>query len=336
MKPNIFLCNAYCQEDYFSQSLAYILNLFPTIGQSLLNRIAVLAEQPFGFFGDFQGCEFVGHEFQEDHLLSKPDLKITCQERVLYFENKLESPLSLNQMERHALLTQGDSYSNIVFVSNIQHKCSQLKNLSGYLCPAAADHFLWADFLPVFSIANRKNSLSDRILSDFHKALRANGMIGRTIYGAKDNLYSVGSDACHLALTQLWKVMNEIGFKLTKKIQREMTIRAYPVKHQAYPLLNPRFIPTAIGFSEELDREFLQIVVYSKNDPNEFDKQLATFQSTVNCMYIPATFKNSTDYNLHGDFLIPLFFKGKGRTSEIDFDALRQPLKTILDFWKQL
>ena len=334
MKPNLFLFNTYCPEDYFSRSLAYILNLFPTIAQGLLRRIAVLAEQPHNFFGEFQGCEFVGHEFPNDHWVSKPDLKITCQKRSLFFENKLKSPLSLDQMQRHSLLTQDNSDSNLIFVSNIQHECPQLKTLSGYLYPTTADHYLWADFLPIFSIANKKNSLADRILSDFHMALRANGMIGRTISGTKDNLYTVGSDACHLALRQLWDVMHELGFMLTKKISKETTIRAYPLKHQSYPLLNPRFIPTAIELNEELDREYLKIIVFSKGDPNDLDNQLDRFQSTKNCMYLPS-YVTSSEYTLHGNFLIPLAFKGKGKITEIDFDVLRQPLLKILNFWRQ-
>ena len=98
MKPNIFIFPSRCPEDFFSGSLAYITNLFPAIGQSLVQRIAVLAGRKPDYFGTFEQCEFVGQEFPDGHSASRPDLKILCSDRTIYFENKLESPLSFDQM----------------------------------------------------------------------------------------------------------------------------------------------------------------------------------------------------------------------------------------------
>jgi len=92
MKPNIFIFSSHCPEDFFSRSLAYITNLFPVTGQNLVQRIAVLAGREPDYFG-----VFVGHEFPDDHTVSRPDLKILCTDRTIYFENKLESPLSLDR-----------------------------------------------------------------------------------------------------------------------------------------------------------------------------------------------------------------------------------------------
>jgi hypothetical protein len=211
-----------------------------------------------------------------------------------------------------------------------------MKTLTRYLCPEHADHFLWQDFASVFSSAARKNSLADRILSDFRTAMRTNGMIGRMIAGASGSLYTGGSDAMHLALHQLWDVMHDLGFKLTRKIGREHTIRAYPVKHLQYPLLNPRFIPTAIAFGEYLDRELLKIDVYSKGAAQPLDRKLDRFVSDVNCEYVSLTVNDTADdgFNFHGMFLMPLLFKGKGKTMEIDFSSLRPQLKRVLDFCK--
>ncbi len=255
--------------------------------------------------------------------------------RILYFENKIESRLSIGQMEKHSLLISKTKNANILFVSIILHDCPDLKKLHKYLHPQNADHYLWADFLPVFNVTTRKGNLADKLLRDFQIALRANGMIGRIIKGANDNLYTCGSDSSHFALLQLWSEMNKIGYKLTKKIRREMTIRAYPVKHQVYPLLNPRFRPSAISFEDDLDKKFLEIVVFSKGSITNFNRKLKKFISSKDCLFFKALYPISEDYNYHGSFLIPLSFKGNGKYSEINFGLMRKPLKAILNIWQK-
>ena len=69
-----------------------------------------------------QRCEFVGQEFLDGHTASRPDLKILCSNGTIYFENKLESPLSLDQMQRHASFTCRDPTCRLIFVSNIYHE----------------------------------------------------------------------------------------------------------------------------------------------------------------------------------------------------------------------
>src|SRR6516165_11172018 len=101
MKPNIFEYRRYTPEDFFSLSLAYIATTFPSIGQNLIQRIAVLAGKPPSFFGSFESCTFVGHTFTKP-LASRPDLAIKCSKRTIYFENKLETPMSFDQLQRHA------------------------------------------------------------------------------------------------------------------------------------------------------------------------------------------------------------------------------------------
>ena len=86
MKPNIFEYRRYTPEDFFSLSLAYIATTFPSIGQKLIRRIAVLAGKPPMFFGSFESCSFVGQEFLKAHVASKLDLEITCSKRTIYFE----------------------------------------------------------------------------------------------------------------------------------------------------------------------------------------------------------------------------------------------------------
>lgn len=335
MKPNIFIFSHYCPEDFFSRSLAYITNLFPAIGQSLVQRIAVLAGRDPDYFGAFEQCEFVGHEFPDGHTASRPDLKLLCCNRTIYFENKLESPLSLDQMRRHADFTCKDPKCNLIFVSNILHENSRLRSLAGYLHPEKVDHYLWMDFLPVFADNNvRRNSLAARILADFDAALKANGMIGRRIKGASGSLYTHNSDASHLALRQLWDLLKELGFKLSKKHARETTLRAYPLKYNQYPLLNPRFSPTAAWLDEAWNRECLDFTVISKGDGSILDRQLGEFPSTKECAFIADPFEATNEYYYHGHFLLPIGFAGKGSGTEIDLIALKQPLAKVLEFLK--
>jgi hypothetical protein len=189
MKPNMFLFYPYPREDFFSSSLAYVVNLFPAIGQRLIQRIAVLAGKSPDHFGEFQRCEFVGQEFPDGHTASRPDLKIVCSDGTVYFENKLESPLSFDQMRRHASFTCRDPKCSLIFVSNIHHETPRLRSLPGYLHPERADHYLWVDLLPAFVNDYKRHSVAGQILADFDAALKANGMIGRIIKGASGSLY---------------------------------------------------------------------------------------------------------------------------------------------------
>ena len=185
MKPNIFEYGRYTAEDFFSRSLAYIATTFPSIGQNLIQRIAVSAGKPPMFFGSFESCTFVGHTVLKPHFTSKPDLKITCSKRTIYFENKLETPMSFDQLLRQADPMCLNPKWNLIFVSNIQHQNAALRSLPGYLHPRDADHYLWVDLMPAFESNFKKKSLGANILEDFRTALKANGMIGRTIKDAK-------------------------------------------------------------------------------------------------------------------------------------------------------
>ena len=329
MKPNIFIYYPDCPEDFFSRSLAYITNLFPVIGQKLVQRIAVLSGNVPDYFGKFQQCEFIGYEFQGGHRDSKPDLKILCSNSTLYFENKLESPLNLDQMERHTKLILQQQNGYLLFVSNILQKNDHLKSLPGYLHPVNADHYLWLDFLPIFQGDYRRNSLPDLILSDFNSALKNSGMIGRQIEGAAGSIYTYNSDASHLALKQLWGLLQELDFKLVKKANHETTIRAYPVKQKQYPLLNPRFNPTAAWLDAAWDKECLDFTVLSKGD-DLLDRKLAHFNSTKECTYIASPFTSGDGYYYHGHFLFPLIFSGN--PVKINFQVLKEPLVRMLNF----
>jgi len=131
-----------------------------------------------------------------------------------------------------------------------------------------------------------------------------------------------------LALRQLWVMLAELSFKLSKKADRETTIRAYPFKHGQYPLLNPRFEPTAAWLDEAWDKPCLDLAVCSKGARASLDRELSKFHSSNDCVFIAEPCTASRGYYQHGHFLIALNFVGK----ELDFIALKQPLAKLLNF----
>jgi hypothetical protein len=331
MGPNIFIPYAHSREDYFSHSLAYILNIFPPLGDSVLRRIATLAGKDPGHFGRFQTCEFIAHELPHAHAASKPDLKLVCSKSTLYFENKLDAPLSVAQMQRHGELVRRTPKSYLVFVSNINHRSPVLHTIRRYVHPTGRDHYLWVDLLPALAGGYRKSSLAARLLDDFRTALKLQGMIGRRIKGAAGNLYTIGSEACHLALRQLWEQLQRMGFTLDRKRPQESTLRVYASRQTRYPLLNPRFEPTARALKEDLDFECLVFTVLSRSDGSLISRHLARFASQRDCVFVPDGFQQD-DYIYHGHFVLPIGFIPQGATSSIDFCALQKPLTRILAF----
>jgi hypothetical protein len=336
MKPNIFEYRAYIAEDFFSLSLAYIATTFPNIGQNLIQRIAVLAGKPPMFFGSFVSCSFVGHRAPKPHFASKPDLAITCSKRTIYFENKLETPMSFDQMRRHA--DPMGPNDNLIFVSNIRHQNAALRSLSGYLHPTDADHYVWVDLLPAFESHFRKKSLAANILEDFKTALKANGMIGRTIKDAKGSLFTRHSEAEDLALRQLGDVMTELGYKVRKKSVREDTLRVYP--YGQYPLLNPRFRATEADLDENWDKECLELTVWSKGKSNALRRYLdylENFRSTKDCAFLGLEEPSfSRDHHqLCGWFVMPLRFLGRDPNVKIDFTGLTESLRRTLIFLRK-
>jgi hypothetical protein len=340
MKPNIFEYHrAETAEDFFSRSLAYIATTFPSIGQNLVRRIAVLAGKPPTFFGSFESCTFVGQVFPEAHDASKPDLKITCTNGIIYFENKLDTPISFYQMQRHAPLTRRNPKCNLIFVSNIQHQNAALRSLSGYLHPRDTDHYLWVDLMPAFESDFKKKSLAANILADFKTALKANGMIGRTIKDAKGSLYTKHSEASDLVLRQLGDVLKELGYKVVKKLPHESTLRVYPSTYCQYPLLNPRFRAPEADLDEAWDKECLELCVWSKGKSSGLRRYLdylEKFRSTKDCAFLGLREPwFSGTLHLCGWFLMPLRFVGRPPNVEIDFPGLTESLQRTLTFLRK-
>ena len=283
----------------------------------------------------------MGQQKKSAHVASRPDLEITCSKRTIYFENKLETPMSLDQIRRHARLTRRNPNCKLIFVSNIRHQNAALRSLRGYLHPRDADHYLWVHLLPAFESHFKKKSLGANILEDFKTALKASGMIGRTIKDAKGSLYTRHSEAEDLALKQLGGVLNELGYKVAKKSAQEDTLRVYPSTYGQYPLLNPRFKATEADLDEDWDKECLELAVWSKGKSNglySYLGYLESFRSTNDCAFFGQEEPwFSGDYTLYrcGWFVMPLRFLGHGPNVKIDFTGLTESLRRILFFLRK-
>jgi hypothetical protein len=157
-------------------------------------------------------------------------------------------------------------------------------------------------------------------------------MLGRTLAGATGSLYTVGSDASHLALTQLCEVLESLGFYVVKKARRESTLRVYPQRHLRYPLLNPVFEATASWLAPDLDFDCILMPVLSPGRMPRLRRQLKKVRSTRQCTFIPELFDHPNGYTYNGDFVLRVTFQGREPESQIDFGPLRQPLQQIRSF----
>lgn len=154
----------------------------------------------------------------------------------------------------------------------------------------------------------------------------------RRLKGAKGNLYSANSGACNLALEQLRDLLLDIGFKVHKKTAGQATLRVYPAWPARYPLLNPRFSPTAVALAESSETECLMVGVLSRVDDPGIESRLAAFTPTPACLFTTHPFVAARYYRLYGSFILPLRFLGERDNQEIDFASLKVPLTQILEF----
>jgi len=327
MRPNIFTARSQCAEDLFSHGLAYVLSLLPHLGDRIASRIAVLSGRRPDYFGRFESCEFVAHEYQQGHRLSRPDLCLICHLRTIYFENKLDSPIRISQMKSHARLIRHRPNDYLVFVSNIQHSCPALCQLPRYVHPRDRDHFLWFDLLPAIDSMYRKGSHAARILADFGESLKLNGMVGRSIQGATGSLYTRGSEACALALDQLSHELRQVGFHVERRPQ-EATLRVYSIRGK-YPLLNLRFTATATWLDPRLDFDALIFWVLSQPGDRHLGKRLARFVNRRDSKFFAYSFPDPP-LKLYGYFVLPVVFTPGRGGWRIDFPSLTRPFKRIL------
>lgn len=321
IKPNIFLFKNLSNEDHFTNSLGYILNLMPIeLGNRFVNRLAVLSDCSPGHFGDFVEATFTGHYFQNEDSTSKPDLIIITTKTKLFFEIKLKAPLSKDQLERHFNdVDRQDGY--LALISNTQSNVSdKLFRKRNYLKPVNQSHFFWSQFETLFNVNSRKGSLSALLLSDFSKSLRYNGIKRRQISGATENLYTNGSDAENLVLDKLKALLRNIGFKAWRR-SSEFTLRVNIEKSGMNPLLNPRIYSSGESLNENFTDECLIIHCYVTDDDKDeifLVKKLSRLMLSFPEIRILDSLEDESMYHVY----IPLKFILEATSYQIDWTYL--------------
>lgn len=323
MKPNIFVYKNLKNEDHFTNSLGYLLNLFPReLGDRFVSKLATIAGKSADYLGNFVEAEFTGHYLQYEDSTSKPDLIIKTDRFKLFFEIKLSAPLSESQLERHLSDVKKEK-GKLILISNNKAKISEkVIAQKDYLKPLTHGHFFWTDLEPVFNFKFRKNSLQDSLLTDFQRSLRANDIKARHIVGADDNLYTGGSKAQALALSKLSEILKDIGFKVWR-LPQEHTLRVYPVRMKQNPLINPRFFSSWERFSPELQSECLVLYCYANKNSNEQIQQLKDLVELDTKDGIQLFYHFWKEYYVERIY-IPLKFNSVGDSFDINWEHLRK------------
>lgn len=320
MNSNVFIWKNLKKEDHFTRSMAHMLNLFPReLGDRLLQKIARLSGLEEKSLGQFKSAEFSGFDFQSEESTSKLDMVIHTNKRPIFFEHKLDAPLSNRQLERH-LDDVKRKHGKLVFVSNVQTRISaEVKSQRHYLKPRDQDHFVWANLEPVFKLDTRKGTFANNLLIDFRSALRINGMRGREIAGAEGSLYTPGFPAQELALNQYQAKLRELGWKASRR-PTEHTLRVNPERTGLDPIFNPRFFATGEWLDPNFDNECDVIFCYAKQEFKAIRTKLRKLSSLTKkypevrfVPYFPGLYRVGYVY-------IPLkFIKAKGG-DRIDWD----------------
>lgn len=145
------------------------------------------------------------------------------------------------------------------------------------------------------------------------------------------SVFESHSRANHETLVELREILDNLGFRVVKKIDKEDTLRAYSQRLYQYPLLNPRFARLTVRGLH--GRFFLEISTWSKGD-DRLAKHLRSYRSTTECRYVRAGDEardDSKSYVLHGWFYIRLHTRNEARFVP-DLNALVPALKDLRDF----
>lgn len=146
-----------------------------------------------------------------------------------------------------------------------------------------------------------------------------------------DSIYCESTPARLRALEELTELLLRVGFKVTKRLPTESTLRVYPEKHARYPLLNPRFFETAADLDPPIDRQSLVFHVYTKRESSIWVELLRSFPSSPRCVFIEDG-KQGKIYFHHGWFILPLEFEGDPINEVVAFPKLEEPLTRMFLF----
>lgn len=334
MRPNIFLYKNFVNEDHFTNSLGYILNLFPSeLGNRFLTKISCLAGYPIDYFGKFKEARFTGHNKQNPDSISKPDMIISTEKAEIFLEIKLKAGLSENQLGRH-FKDVDRAKGFLLLISNVRAQIPiDIQKRKNYVKPKLQNHFFWSDFESVFDLKFRRGVLEDRLLEDFKRSLSYNGIKGRQILGADDNLYTNGSDAEKLVLDELKIILKKIGFSAWR-LERDFTLRVNPHKRGVDPLLNPRLYSSGEWLDDSCSRECIIIHCFSKLSERKAAKRIYNLKDLELSYSDVRWFEGVSDEYLRVFIYLPLTFSLEGGSHRIDWNPIIKICSSIYDIVK--
>lgn len=139
-KPNIFrISQKLAGEDRFTAYWHYILSSYPSVGQSILDEVALSAGLTKTRF-----ISAIDHPIGDQK--NRPDFEIEGDEYNIVFEHKIFSELGEQQLERYLkLVSMRSKKTYLAFVSARNHKLDDavLSNPL-YIQPCGeAEHFTW-------------------------------------------------------------------------------------------------------------------------------------------------------------------------------------------------
>ena len=131
-------------EDRFTSSLNYLIELYPEIGQKIANYILTA--------GGKSNSEFIK---SSDHptatFQDRPDFLIDCKDIQIVCEHKIDAPLGEKQLERYLALKRVKEYYVVLITLEHCMVSNEVLNNSKYLRPVKSDYpyFRWQDIYPI-------------------------------------------------------------------------------------------------------------------------------------------------------------------------------------------
>ena len=206
-------------EDRFTFSLHYLIELYPEIGQKIADYILRLSGKPHS--------EFIK---SSDHpaatLQDRPDFLIDCKDIDIVCEHKIDAPLGERQLERYLALNRNKEYYVVLITSEHCIVPEEVLNNSKYLRPIKSDHpyFRWQDIYPLIEGHSSKISQDfveymvslgmkpwrSNILDDIFESVESANFFGQAWEGVRSEFKNIGAN-CKIAPSKLGF---EIGYPL--------------------------------------------------------------------------------------------------------------------------
>ena len=209
---NIFtLSPQMCDEDRFTSSLHYLIELYPEIGQKIADHILILSGKT--------SSQFIK---SSDHptatLEDRPDFLIVCEDIEIICEHKIDAPLGERQLERYLALKRDKEYYVALITSEHCIISEEILNNSKYIRPLKSDYpyFRWQDIYPIIESHDSKISKDfteymislgmkpwkSNILEDIFESVESADFIGQAWEGVRSEFKEKGA-SCKLSSQKL-------------------------------------------------------------------------------------------------------------------------------------